>query len=396
MPISSQKWPVPARFRRGAYGWRGSQKAMKRLKEAVSEIKAVHRKDPVRAANGAALLLEKLVPAIMDIDSSSGALGGAVSRTVDTLATLMADAPLDVPDRMALVRRVQHAWQADEYGYLDALPDYWGTLCADEAVLRDAVGEMETLGIWNSSAYASCLYALGEHEKLVAFLEPERPGPWYIMKWGARALLALARPQEAMECAEECRRNPYTYDQTGPAEFIETVLRKTGQPDTAFMTIAIQANWKTTRLATFRAICKKYPAMDPEDILDHLVAHTPGEEGKWFAAAKSAGLLKRAAELAETSPTDHNTLLRAARDFADVEPVFARRVAVSALTWLAEGHGYEVLPGDVHMAFRTAAELSAATDWLHPFVEHVERLVAEGLAWNDMLKYSLQDIKPTT
>ena len=56
--------------------------------------------------------------------------------------------------------------------------------------------------------------------------------------------------------------------------------------------------------ATFRAIARKYPHKPPEEILRDLIKSTPGTEGKWFAAAKDAGHLDLAIELAQRSPTD--------------------------------------------------------------------------------------------
>jgi hypothetical protein len=44
-----------------------------------------------------------------------------------------------------------------------------------------------------------------------------------------------------------------------------------------------------------------------------LAARTPGEEGRWFAAAKPAGLYDQAIVLANRSPCDPRTLTRAAR-----------------------------------------------------------------------------------
>jgi hypothetical protein len=61
----------PARFRRHAFGWR-SQPAIRRVKQAVSEIKMVARGDPVRAADGAVTLLERLSPALEHVDSWAG------------------------------------------------------------------------------------------------------------------------------------------------------------------------------------------------------------------------------------------------------------------------------------------------------------------------------------
>ena len=56
-------WTFRARFRRHAFGWR-SQPAIKRVKEAVSEIKKAARKDPVLGGEGAVLFLEKISPAL--------------------------------------------------------------------------------------------------------------------------------------------------------------------------------------------------------------------------------------------------------------------------------------------------------------------------------------------
>jgi len=98
-------WAFPARFRAHAFGWKGTKLATERLKEAVREIKAVHRKDPALAADGAVRLIERLVPAIQDIASSSGSLGKATNRALDTLLDLIAGAPADTKTRSAWSRR---------------------------------------------------------------------------------------------------------------------------------------------------------------------------------------------------------------------------------------------------------------------------------------------------
>src|SRR3989442_3344395 len=56
-----------------------------------------------------------------------------------------------------------------------------------------------------------------------------------------------------------------------------------------------------TYLATFRAIAKKYPHKSADQILADLVKTTPGDEGKWFAAAKEAGLYDEALEIGRAS-----------------------------------------------------------------------------------------------
>lgn len=71
---STHKWEFRPRFRRHSFGWK-SQPEVKRVREAVSEIKKVAKKDPMLAAEGAVMLLEKLSPAIERVDSSSGSIG---------------------------------------------------------------------------------------------------------------------------------------------------------------------------------------------------------------------------------------------------------------------------------------------------------------------------------
>jgi hypothetical protein len=38
---------------------------------------------------------------------------------------------------------------------------------------------------------------------------------------------------------------------------------------------------------TFRALRRRYPEIEADRLLADLIASTPGEEGKWFATAKS-------------------------------------------------------------------------------------------------------------
>jgi hypothetical protein len=121
--------------------------------------------------------------------------------------------------------------------------------------------------------------------------------------------------------------------------------------DEAYRRYAIEANQGTSNLSTFRAIAKKYPGKDPTDIINDLVASTPGEEGKWFAAAKDAGHLDVALHLASRTPCDPRTLTRAARDFAESNPQFAAGAGFAALDWLAQGYGYEVTSADVWAAY---------------------------------------------
>jgi len=67
----AHKWEFKTRFRRHAFGWK-SQPAITRVKQAVTEIKRVAKKEPVLAAEGAISFLELVSPALEHVDSSSG------------------------------------------------------------------------------------------------------------------------------------------------------------------------------------------------------------------------------------------------------------------------------------------------------------------------------------
>jgi hypothetical protein len=81
-------WRFKTRFRRHAFGWK-SQPAITRLQEALAEIKQVARLEPMLAAEGAIALLERISPALEHVDSSSGAIGSAVNRTIAELVAVI-------------------------------------------------------------------------------------------------------------------------------------------------------------------------------------------------------------------------------------------------------------------------------------------------------------------
>ena len=253
---TTHKWQFQSRFRRGAFGWR-SRPAIQRVKEAVSEIKKVARKDPILAAEGAVRFLEKVSPALEHVDSSFGAIGTAVNRAITELVSVIAKALTDADTRAAWLERLFHA-------------------LADEAYRR---------------------YGLTAH----------RAG---------------------------------------------------------------------TYLAWFRAVQKKYPDKASRDILADLVALNPGEEGKWFAAAKDAKLFDEAIALVSRAPADPRTLTRAARDFAETQPAFAIEAGIAALRWLVAGYGYEITGADVGSAYNYTMKAATQQGSATATQERIRELVA--------------------
>jgi hypothetical protein len=121
------KWQFKTRFRRHAFGWR-SQPAIKRIKEAVAEIKKVARKDKVLAGEGSVSFLEKISPALEQVDSSSGAIGTAVHNAIDALVKIIVAAPADEKTRLKWLERLFEAHREDRIPYIEQLTEYWGRL----------------------------------------------------------------------------------------------------------------------------------------------------------------------------------------------------------------------------------------------------------------------------
>ena len=366
--MTAHKWQFTSRFRRHAFGWR-SDTPIQRIKEALTEIKQFTRKEPVLAAEGAITLLEKLSPALEQVDSSSGALGAAVNKAIETLVPIIVKADVEPKLRQRWLERLWQALQDDEMPYIERLGDYWGELCVTPEMASHWADEFMPVveSVWGpsasghgffkgTSACLSALYAAGRYDDLLALINKARVKWWHDRRWGVKALAAMGKKAEAIRYAEDSRGLNDPGWQI--AEACEAILLSSGLAADAYRRYAIEANQCTTNLATFRAIAKKYPSVPPEQILHDLVASAPGSEGKWFAVAKDMGLFDMAIELATRSPTDPRTLTRAARDFAEKQPEFALAAGLAALDWISRGHGYEITGGDVldaHAAVMHAA-----------------------------------------
>ena len=366
------KWTFPARFRTGAYGYKASRIACKRLREAVSEIKKVAKKDPVLGAEGAVRLMEKIWPSLEHVDSSSGALGSAVYRTLEALIPIIVEAPADEKTRSKWLDRLWQAMSDDGVDYLSLVSDRWGEICGSVEVARWWADELvSTLrSCWmdpnpgahfhGATACLSCLLVSGQYEEILELLELDQYPMWHYRRYGVEALLVLGRKAEAIQYAEATRglnQSDAVIDRA-----CEEILLSSGLNEEAYQRYGLSAAVGNSYIARFRAVAKHYPMKDLSQILTDLMATTPGQEGKWFATAKELGLYELALELAKRSPCDPKTLTRAARDNVDKEPEFALGSALAALRWLSEGWGYEVDNFDVVDAYDRAMAAASVLD----------------------------------
>lgn len=400
-------WAFRTRVRRAAFGWKGSKLAIERIHEALTEIRAVARQDSATAAEGAVLFLEKLSPALNQIDSSSGALSSAAYAAVLELVPLIGSAPVDTTVRMKWLDRLFEAIQEDDPPYIESLGDHWGDLCAtpklasswanqllptQRSVLRER--KRGTYAFFSGTTLCySALFKAGRHDELLELLALDPHPIWQYMVWGARVLAARGQVDEAIAYVRD--RAGSTTSLETIAHFAEDALLKAGRRAEAFDQYALLANQANSNLSTFRALATKYPELAPDKLLGHLIASTPGEPGKWFATAKTLKLFDRATQLAWASPCDPKTLTRAARDHLVKQPGFAMQAALAALHWMSMGHGYELTGLDVHEAHRLAIDAARTAQQIDLAEATIEQVLASDRPMSAWMRRSL-GIPPAT
>lgn len=377
-------WAFPAFFRAKAFGWRDSALACQCIQAAVTEITRTARSHPVQGAEGALLFLEKVAPALEQVDSSSGAVGSAVRHALEKLCPILGRAHVPRPVREGWLERLWTALEKDGMAYLDTLGEWWGELCGDaETASWWADRELESIrAYWThrerghyreTSACLSCLLAAGRHDDLLNLLEAAPFRWWSDHKFGFQALVAQGKVGEALAYARSCES---FNDQVEIARACEGLLLRHGLHEEAYRRYALRANTSNTRLNTYRAMAKKYPMKEPDVLLRDLIAWSPGDEGKWFATARQLGFLDLAMDLAQRSPCDPLTLNRAARELSEEHPAFTLTVALAALRWLCEGFGYEYTDADVRLTRELALTAAKRLGEEPQTLERIQALVS--------------------
>ena len=323
------KWRFKTKFRASAYGWGGSKLAIDRLREAAVEIKGVAKSDPAAAGDGVVSLMERLWPAFQGIDTSSGALGTAVARTLDELIPILIKAPAGHAARRRWLERLFEAVQNDGVEFLAPVEDRWGEIAQYPDLINDYADRLVDMvrGAWSgherfqhvigTSICLSCLLEAGRYMELQNLLAVRRIRFWSWDRFGAEALVRQGRWEAAIANAEAARdkTNP-SFHERSIDRFCEDLLIRHGHAEEAYRSYGLRAATGTTNLATYRALIRVYPDRDRRQMLLDLI-ESRGDKGKWFAAAKDAGFLDIALACAGTHGADPSTLVRAARDFSE-------------------------------------------------------------------------------
>lgn len=388
--MATHDWEFKPQFRAKALGWNGSAQGVQRLKDATAELKKAAKSDPIHAADGAVYLFGRIWPAFEQIDTSSGALGSAVTRTQLELIPMIAAAPADAKTRNDWLERLWQARQDDGVGYLETTSDHWGDLCASPEIASQWADRLvaDVRDAWTDTsgkhrhAKGACtclssLLAAGRHHDLWDLLALESHPFWPYRTFGFEAYVKEGRIEDALAYAEAStghQRNP------GIDVACEKLLIAAGRMEEAYTKHGLRAIGEySTGLNAFRSLTKKYPDIDKKRILTDLAAASR-DCGRYFAAAKDAGFYDLALKFAVQGHPDPSTMSRACRDLIDKDAAFAHAIGQIAMQRYLDGFGYEVTPSDWADAYRHYSEASdrigespQARAWVKELAEAIKK-----------------------
>ncbi len=298
--MTVHKWLFTSSLR--YHGFTFTDKPIPYIKEALSEIRLMCKSQPELAAHGAVLFLEKISPAIELVDSSSPALCKAVNSAIQILMPILIKAKVEQRVRDRWLERLWEALQVDQMPYIEALGVYWGELCVSKESaaawaehflpLVENMLEDQVYPHWHFCGTLACLsslYAADQHQALLLLIDNAPFQYWRYRRWGVKALVAMGNKAAAIRYAKQTIDKDKNLVATEIALACEEILLSSGFYAEAYTRYALVANRKTTPLATFRAIVKKYPQIYEGSILTDLIADQPGSAGKLFTVAKDAG-----------------------------------------------------------------------------------------------------------
>lgn len=367
--MKKHAWEFTRFFRAGVFKWNGTALASKRIHAAIREIKQVAKKDSCSAAQGAVNFVEKCGRAIEHIDSSSGAIGNAVNSALYEVAAIIGTAELTSKDRLSLVERIWESWEEEECGYYDVLSELWPKFCREPEIMTywaDRFLPIVTLVFKSTEAGAyfkgsepclACLFETGRYDEVIDILQNKERILFDYLQYVIKVAAAKGDLDAALKMVDEYMCDPYI-SPYAVARLGEELLMQSGRIEEAYRKYAFRLPFQTTGLATFTTIHKRYPKISPQRIINDLLANDPGNERRYFAAARKIGMIELAIEIAEKYDVEPKTLTTASKDYVEKDPDLSLRFGLLALQRYANGYGYEPEYADVqkcHDSVCTAA-----------------------------------------
>jgi len=269
---NGHKWAFKTKLRARAFGWRGSQTAAARLKEAVAEIKTVGKSNPLVAGEGALALMERLWPAFEQIDTSSGAVGSAVNRALGVLIPVLIMAPADPKTRAKWLERLYQAVLDDGVQYLFPVEQRWGEIAVYPELMNEYADRLtpSLQRVWSDNMPGgylvggtiglSCLLEVGRYGDLLDLLATSRHRFWSDHRFGAEALARQGLVDAAIAYADGCRDPKLrSYDERAIDRFCEALLLRSGRADEAYQPMDFAPVWDLPTWRSIATLCAATP-----------------------------------------------------------------------------------------------------------------------------------------
>jgi hypothetical protein len=157
--------------------------------------------------------MERLWPALEHIDTSSGAFGGAVHRTLGDLIPILISAPADVATRSAWLERLFRAVMDDGVQYLAPVEDRWGEIAVYPEIMEEYAERLRGMirRVWverppgghvvGTTICLSCLLEIGRYGDLIELLACAAAKWWHWHRFAAEALARTGMADAAIACA---------------------------------------------------------------------------------------------------------------------------------------------------------------------------------------------------
>ncbi|MCP5461884.1 MAG: hypothetical protein H7A34_01730 [bacterium] len=311
--MKKHEWNFKKYFRKGAFGWKGTALATKRLNEAVSEIKKVNKTDPLLAVEGCIILMERISSALEHIDSSSGALGNAVNHTLNEIIPFLINAPAEKGLRKEWLERIHNAILNEGIQFLSPVEESWGKICVFPDLMNEWADRIlpEVKAIWTgkkefefhtcTDICLSCLLESGRYDELENLLALHTHKFWPYDKFQAEALRRQGRIADALSYADSIRDEDHYESKI--MLFCESLLIQSGLKEEAYRRYGLNIRDGRTYLAQFKSIVKKYPEYPEKKILLDLINQSDNKAA-WFSSARQAGFLDIALECLKSGYVD--------------------------------------------------------------------------------------------
>ena len=137
--------------------------------------------------------------------------------------------------------------------------------------------------------------------------------------------------------------------------FCEQTLYDAGRRREAYEQYSLKTQADSTYLNHFRSLLRRYPELEPGEILMDLIEKSGRPKQAWFSSARKCELYDIALQCAESGPVNPGTLATAARDTLESDPNFAWRISVLAVKYLLVDYA-DVSEQDVITAVRHLVE----------------------------------------